>query len=311
MALPLPSLAYALGAEQVVGGQRGVSDVIAAIKAAFDVATYWRTVSEPVVGQVLEVAPKVGSAAPNQRVLLTAATSNPPSGPTMWIDTWAASNLHVGLSPDGGTLGNWYDAQPHGTRFSGYARFAPDLSGGTIYYVSLYESDETFALVLRTNTNTYYACIVGAILEGFAQADVEADDRLYGMITGGTYVVPQDFHSATGASNIFGRHNTNNNYPHAGYFQPGQSSLTAITRIDAPNSALIPGNLTTPSGARVALPMPYKMHASPDYCVGMLRGIFMVEDGQYRTKVQANDQDRYLVFGASNTANVDALGFRI
>jgi hypothetical protein len=132
MALPLPTLTWAQTTPTTIAGAGAPTpqQVLNAIETAVSGSTYWRVITSVTQDGVsgnyyLEIAPKVGSAIANFRVLLYGGT--PTTGSIQYYNTGttrdaASSDIWVSVHPDGDTLldpdpGNFTGAYARATRF--------------------------------------------------------------------------------------------------------------------------------------------------------------------------------------------------
>ena len=256
MALPLPALTFEQTAIFLPASTLE-EDVLLAIQAAFASLTVnvWTT--------TLAAGSTPGTANPGIRI--TAPASSPisnfnailgaPAGPGTFLhsgtldyhqsyikDSSYQNPLWLAIGPDGYTADgsiHWVsDPNAFGTgkRQSGYWA-ATDASGSinvsTITKVWVVASAETCAICFRYGSDNNCAFMYfGAIVEGINAANVEADDRLYGMcVPGANQAQPMSqtwsFDSSAQKDENLAHHNSAN-YAHAGVFDPTSADAASF-----------------------------------------------------------------------------------
>ena len=255
MALPLPALTF----EQTaifLPASTSPADVLLAIQAAFAALTV----------NVWTTARAKGDDASNPAIRITAPASSPtsnfnailgvPAGAggfkragtidyhqSLTVDSSYQNPLWLAIGPDGYDAATapayWVtglNAFGTGKRESGYWA-ATDASGSvnvsTITKVWVVASAETCAICFRYGSDNNCAFMYfGAIVEGINAANVEADDRLYGMcVPGATQAQPMSqtwsFDSSAQKDENLAHHNSSN-YAHAGVFDPTSADAASF-----------------------------------------------------------------------------------
>jgi hypothetical protein len=301
MALPLPTLTFAQGAYVSTGSLTPTTQqVIDAISTAIASATYWEEVSK--TANYIEISPKSGSAVTDIKILIAGA---PGTSADLVPDT-SVAGIWCGIAPDGGTLGTWNTATPYsGARWAGYWSCAPDALIESVYIL---ESDETIYIGFRDDSlDNMYGVYLGALWEGLDAGSTEADDRIYGMITGGNTPIHDAFWGNTGE--MF-THNTANKAPHTGLFRPSVPA-TWDTAERVMGGTIVAGTtMITLGGTLVNLPVHHQVEDSPQYFVGRLRQVYLTKDSTNRTVLADGvpATQGYVVSGDNITA-VDAALF--
>jgi hypothetical protein len=246
MALPLPALTF----EQTAiftPASTSPTNVLLAIQAAFadlsvNVWTTARAKGEDASNPGIRITAPSGSPISNFNAILGALFSN--SGYTRasardYHQTATYENtyrgpLYLAIGPDGyddGTApATWFggaNAFGTGNRESGYWG-STDTSGtdvSAITQVWIVASAETCAICFRYSADNNCAFIYfGAIVEGVNAANVEADDRIYGMcVPGNNQTQPMDAtwsYTARAQADEQLAHFNSANFCHAGVFDP-------------------------------------------------------------------------------------------
>lgn len=163
---------------------------------------------------------------------------------TAGFDTSFAGTMWLAVGPDGYDAGsapaNWYsgaNAFGTGKRESGYWTAIDNAGGGSaITKLWVVASAETCAICFRyASDNQCGFMYFGAIVEGVNAANVESDDRLYGMCTpGANNNQPMDqvwsFQSGLQKDEILGHGNVDN-WAHAGVFDPASAGAASFPAV--------------------------------------------------------------------------------
>ena len=259
MALPLPALTF----EQTAifePASTSPADVLLAIQAAFAALTVnqWTTArakGEDANNPGIRITAPSGSPISNFNAILGAPysissgyikASTRDYHQTVGADTTVRGPLYLNLGPDGYDAASapaaWAtgaNAFGTGKRESGYWA-ATDASGtdtSAITKVWVVASAETCAICVRYSSDNNCAFVYfGAIVEGINAANVEADDRIYGMcVPGNNQTQPMDANwSMTSMAQKDEQlaHFNNANYAHSGVFDPtsaGAASFPSTT----------------------------------------------------------------------------------
>jgi len=303
----LPTLTFAISADQIVGIATNIDSIVAAIVATIGVSSAtWRHLDTYSTGnqRAVLVGGPVGSPVENMRIIF--ALGNPAPALRFGANSAVTNALYTGMSPDAGAVvgvdndhfaanglgpvGNVGDpfaaANPFaaglGARWSSLGRHTLDLviNGADSFHVI--DSAETFMLVM-TRTNVNYISYTGATILPPADSAAEADLRVYGLHCGepdGVRVLinsssaasfPGDANIATQASALL--------------FDPAVPATT--DRID--RTIHTPGNTasrTSSAGAQAALAINIRRRASlngPQY--GWLRQLYIWESALHGAAV--------------------------
>lgn len=243
------------------------------------------------------------------------------STPTMLTpDSFAASNLLIGIAHTIGAWNAWDNAAPFtsGT-FSGYWRAAGTTWNATTAKVRAFISQEVIFIQLIGNTVTQQAWMAsGAIVEPLMTnsasggLDCETDDRLYGMwATGGGTFMTVAWLNATGTQTPF-MHNTGAGNGHMMVFQPSTSNVYGCGRKHRFVSAGSATQTTTMGGKYAGHLMAIARTtagATPDgYVLGNLRNtapIGQVQSGKRLWDGSANDY--YHLISTDTTGAADGI----
>tara|TARA_R110002126_G_scaffold208628_2_gene355435 strand:- start:78 stop:1151 length:1074 start_codon:yes stop_codon:yes gene_type:complete len=255
MALPNPALTF----EQTAiftPASATVADVLLAVVAAFDSLTVnqWtavRTKGETAAQPAIRITAPASSPISNFNAILGAPNaagsykhaSYRDHTHTIGTDNTYAVNgpLWLAIGPDGYDEAtaptDWttgLNAFGAGKRESGFWTAADNSStSSAITKLWLVVSAETCAICFRYATDDKCAFMYfGAIVEGVNAANVEADDRLYGMCTpGATNVQPMNYYwsyQATLQSDAVLGHYAHYNVAHSGVFDPTSAGAAAF-----------------------------------------------------------------------------------
>jgi len=274
MALPNPTLTWALSSLQVIagGGAPTNQQVLDALSTLLGSATYWEVKSSGSV--YLEIGPKAGSAISSFRALVC---DNPTAG--YGTNAVSAAGIWVGFAPDGGTYADYKTATPWGAvRFSKYWVGAQNGVGDEMWIV---ESDEQLWVYIRDLTS-YWGFGIGAIYEGADASSVEANDRIYGMATSGSFAISVDFLSSN--SEYLGHHITNNRC-HIGFMKPGVDAFYVCERVQT--TLIIDGSasMVSKGGSLISAPIHYRIDSYGGHYVGRLRQIRFTNQFSTRTTI--------------------------
>jgi len=323
MALPNPALTFEQSSLETAASS-STADVLTAIEAAFAALStnQWTTArakGEDASNPAIRITAPSGSPISNFNAILGAPASAS-SGfrrasyrdytQTAAVDTVGPGNFYLAVGPDGYDNAtaptNWYSGvNAFGTsgRESGFW-CATANSGGisAITKVWVVASAETCAICFRYGTDNACGFIYfGAIVEGVNAANVESDDRLYGMCVSGNQITPMPStwsYSAVLGVNVTLGHVAANAQAHAGVFDPTvpAGSVSFPATIAPRGSGIGTGqrifNTLTFDGGLAVVPLqswrgrfiggttqaPYYA----GYC-GRLRGIYWTQQGPARS----------------------------
>jgi hypothetical protein len=266
MALPLPALTF----EQTAiftPASNSAADVLTAIEAAFAALStnQWTTArakGEDASNPAIRITAPAGSAIAEFNAILgapagaggfTQASYRDYTMTATADDKFGSATMWLAVGPDGFDEGsapaNWYsgaNAFGTGKRESGYWTALNGSGGGSsVSKLWVVASAETCAICFRyASDNNCGFMYFGAIVEGVNAANVESDDRLYGMCTpGSNNTQPMDqvwsYQSGLQKDEILGHGNVAN-WAHAGVFDPasaGAASFPAVVSRRGTSSA--------------------------------------------------------------------------
>jgi len=322
VALPLPALTFEQSSLETAASS-STADVLTAIEAAFAALStnQWTTArakGEDASNPAIRIIAPASSPISNFNALLGAPASAS-SGfkrssirdytQTAAVDTVGPGNFYLAVGPDGYDNAtaptNWYNAINAfgtGNRESGFWCATANSGGASaITKVWVVASAETCAICFRYGSDNQCGFIYfGAIVEGVNAANVESDDRLYGMCVSGNQINPMpstwSYQAVLGLNNTLG-HVTANAQAHAGVFDPTSAGAASFPATIAPRgSGLSTGqrifNTLTFDGGLAVVPLqswrarfiggtiqaPYYA----GYC-GRLRGIYWTQQGPARS----------------------------
>lgn len=322
MALPNPALTFEQSSLETAASS-STADVLTAIEAAFAAlsANQWTTArakGEDASNPAIRITAPSGSPISNFNAILGAPASAS-SGfkrasyrdytQTAAVDTVGPGNFYLAVGPDGyddaSAPTNWYNAvNAFGTsnRESGFwCATANSGANSAITKVWVVASAETCAICFRYgNDNACGFMYFGAIVEGVNAANVESDDRLYGMCVSGNQSTPMPStwsYSAVVQSNVTLGHVAGNAGAHAGVFDPTSAGAASFPATIAPRGSGVAVfqrifNTLTFDGGLAVVPLqswrarfiggtteaPYYA----GYC-GRLRGIYWTQQGSARS----------------------------
>lgn len=321
MALPNPALTFEQTAIQTAASS-STADVLTAIEAAFATLStnQWTTArakGEDASNPAIRIIAPASSPISNFNALL-GAPANSLSGfylasyrdytQTRAIDNIGPGNLWLTIGPDGYDNAtaptNWYTAANAfgtGNRESG-AWCATANSGGisAVTKVWVVASAETCAICFRYSNDSQCGFMYfGAIVEGVNAANVEGDDRLYGMCTSGSGTTPMlnvwSYYAVLGLNATLA-HAAGNAQSHAGVFDPTSAGAASFPAAIAPRGSGVSSgqrilNTLTFDDGLAAVPLqswrglstnPVGAPYYAGYC-GRLRGIYWTQPGVARS----------------------------
>ena len=246
MALPLPALTFQQTAVVSVAAPNAPSDVLTAVSTAIasltgtdsnwtSAAAQGQDASNPAI-RIIASAVSVNAVfgRPNSTASLHRASYRDYTAAASVDATNDAGHLWLSIGPDGydaGSAPTWYSSGTSsiygtGKRDSGFW-LATDHAGSAsaITQVWLIASAETLTIAFRYASDITCCCLhLGAIIEGVSAANVEASDRLFGMVVpGGTQTQPMtanwDYYSSLSTNYNFA-HSATNAQAHMGVFDP-------------------------------------------------------------------------------------------
>lgn len=247
MALPLPALTFQQTAVVSVAAPQAPSDVITAVVAAIgsltgtdsnwtSAAAQGQDASNPAIRLIAPATSPVSVNAvfgrPNSTASLHRASYRDYTVAASVDSANDPGHMWLSIGPDGydsGSAPTWYSSGTSsiygtGKRDSGFWLATDHATQSAITQVWVIASAETLTLCFRYASDNNCCCVhLGAIIEGVNADNVEADDRLYGMVVpGGTQAGPMTLNwEYYGLSSNFNFcHIQDPNQSHAGVFDP-------------------------------------------------------------------------------------------
>lgn len=174
------------------------------------------------------------------RYILGGTTTTVRAYPLLAPDTGTSVNTVVaGMNRGSGAFGNWYDAQPFTSGFSGYWRATRLFSAVAYDRVAMWESQEgciiqpfVAALAAQTSVVSF-----GALIDPLSTTagNAESDGRIYSMsVSGSTANLSATWASIGAADGGFMGHYAVNTSAHFGAFNNGATTVTGLIRTIAP-----------------------------------------------------------------------------
>jgi hypothetical protein len=326
MSLPLPTLTFyrladvtpaastIQGLLDAVYGADYTTDYRARSIASTHLWTKARYQNAGTTEAVYYAAPSGSPMALVPKIILAGAAAG---SPTMYVDTFAASALHVAINKNSGSFNAWTAALPFTSgQFSGFTRVGPTTINSTATTVRIYVSEEILILDIWSSPTAHYPVIVGALVE--ANTDdtataTETDSRLYGAVTqGSTAALSSQFLTTVGT---FLDHQTSNSTPHGYVFQPNTSSIYGAGRDVMMQTAAVVGGEVDLTNAHIGRAITFaRSSASGNQggaSLGRLREVFFlgaVQSAQTRFSGSgASRADLFHVVGCNSGAADDAL----
>jgi len=208
--------------------------------------------------------------------------------PLLAPDTATATSILVaGMNRGSGAFGNWYDAQPFTSGFSGYWRASRLFSAVTYDRVAMWESQESCIIQMYNSTNAATSSIVtfGAIIDPLSSSAgvCESDGRIYSMSVQGSTTNLSATWAAIGAADggLLGHYNVNAT-AHFGAFNNGATTITQLIRTIAPmTSTSFPAGWANRAGEIPRIPVQVSVFNSTYW--GQLREMFHTSDAASTT----------------------------
>lgn len=312
------SLTWRKIADEIVSGT-AVSNFLDAIYTALTATTYTngdtRTAGS---GRAWTVGSKITSAGTTEALQITSpagkklliAGSASAKTPKMYsTDTWLSSGLHIGMSPNGGTLTTWDatgSSDPLGSSayFSGFARFCAAISASG--KVCVYEAVEGLCVMVKTSTS-WYGFVAGSIIDPGATGSLisETSGYCYGMFVAGSTAISTSMISSS--TQVFcGVNGGSAGNARGLYWLPRTSTIRSISRSTNSSASLSSANnLKLADDSYILLPMPYKDTTS-EYAVGYLRGFRIGPLGTANTTaLKSGSTDYAYKIGGSDTGSTE------
>jgi hypothetical protein len=196
-------------------------------------------------------------------------------------DTQAASRLLGGIAKNPGSFNSWTAAAPFtsGTWF-GYWR-SVSCGTTTISKVHVWETAETWTVVLEDSTGAFYRMDIGCFVDPDSTdaLDAESDGRLAGVRTSGATAISANYWTASVISNAWMAHSTADGQAHCGVFQPSTSTIWALVMFIQPRASTTTAARSASGRYRRFRPIWHRNQAAPnDYIVGIERLSYVTAD---------------------------------
>ena len=350
MALPNPALTFEQTAIQTAASSSN-ADVLTAIEAAFATLStnQWTTArakGEDASNPAIRIIAPSGSPISDFNAILgkpASATSGFTRASyrdhtmTAAYDSTVAGTFWLAIGPDGYTdasaPANWYsgaNAFGSGKRESGFWCATANSAGiSAITKVWVVASAETCAICFRYGSDSLLGFIYfGAIVEGINAANVESDDRLYGMCTSGSGATPMPqtwSYTAVVQFNQTLSHSNSASQAHAGIFDPTSAGAASFPAAIAPRGSGLGSpqrilyTLAMDGGLAVVPIQSWRVRnltsatAAPYYAgyCGRLRGVYWTEFGNARSVLldASTAVKGYRMSGRLTAGNADACVF--
>lgn len=322
-----------------------MNEVLEAIKTLVDSATHWEVKSSDTdTGSAsvafIQIGAKSDSTLTKQRICIaTNGTSTIASGSMALCNSTntnrrsqpANESLCVAYAPEGGDAGTFTvdSAKPWNTpdqRSIGYGVWGSiQSSGSKTINVWLLESDEILAVCLENATDSkIHAFIAGPTLIGAStdSADVDTDDRIYGVASSDTDGINTGYWTNTNEwlSTQTNNGNANANWHYA--FDPQDTDkYMQLERVAMGNgttgtNSWADGGIVSGSGAYVGYDIQFWTQNGAGYTinpakfVGTFRQMRVIRDNTSRVEISSGGSTAAIVLGSSpSNPDVDALGF--
>lgn len=222
------------------------------------------------------------------RYIVGGTTSTARAYTLLTPDNATAVNLIVaGMNRGSGTFGNWYDAQPFTSGFSGYWRTSRLFSSVSYDRVAMWESQEgcIVQMFVSSNAATTSIAAFGALIDPLSTAagTAESDGRIYCMSTqGGTTNLSATWAGLGAADGGFFGHYALAHVAHFGAFNNGATTVTGLVRTLAPiSSSSFPAGWANRAGEIPRIPVQVSVYASTYW--GQLREMYYTTDASSTT----------------------------
>lgn len=222
------------------------------------------------------------------RYILGGTTSTARAYTLLTPDTATSVNLIVaGMNRGSGAYGNWYDAQPFTSGFSGYWRASRLFSAIAYDRVAMWESQEGCVVQMFTAASAVSTSAIafGALIDPLSTTagTCESDGRIYCMsVTGGTTNLSATWAGIGAADGGFFGHYTVAHTSHFGAFNNGATTVTGLIRTLAPmTSTSFPTGWANRAGEIPRIPVQVSVFNSKYW--GQLREMYHTSDAASTT----------------------------
>ncbi len=203
-------------------------------------------------------------------------------------DNATAVNLIVaGMNRGSGAYGNWYDAQPFTSGFSGYWRASRLFSSIAYDRVAMWESQEgcIIQMFIASSAASTSTLAIGALIDPLSTAagTAESDGRIYCMSTqGSTTNLSATWAGIGPGDGGFLGHYALAHVAHFGAFNNGATTVTGLVRTVAPiGSSSFPAGWANRAGEIPRIPVQVSVYASTYW--GQLREMYYTTDASSTT----------------------------
>jgi hypothetical protein len=247
----------------------------------------WTRYQNAGVTEALYATPPGGTM--DQRVIIAGRSAAPTPSPTMIApDTFASSlsQLLISHQLQAGAFTSWNAATPFtNSRFMGYTRVIPNVTGFTTLACCVYETQETIIVELLVNGTAVHVAFAGALYdpETTAPAAAETDGRRYGVVVCGGQLVT-NFLGSAGNGTIW-VHGTGAGAGHTYIWRPGVNTVDTGAR-----NWLTTGGQTTAQMTDLAGQYPGQPLFIPaaNGWAGRVREMFWSRSMLYHTRVESS-----------------------
>jgi hypothetical protein len=222
------------------------------------------------------------------RYILGGTTSTARAYTLLTPDTTTSVNCIVaGMNRGSGAYGNWYDAQPFTSGFSGYWRASRLFSAIAYDRVAMWESQEgcIIQMFIASSAASTSTLAIGALIDPLSTAagTAESDGRIYCMSAqGSTTNMSATWASIGAADGGFLGHYTVNISSHFGAFNNGATTVTGLIRTLAPmTSTSFPTGWANRAGEIPRIPVQVSQFNSTYW--GQLREMYYTSDAASTT----------------------------
>lgn len=222
------------------------------------------------------------------RYILGGTTSTARAYTFLSPDNQTAVNCIVaGMNRGSGAFGNWYDAQPFTSGFSGYWRTSRLFSSISYDRVAMWESQEgcVVQMFVSSNAATTSIAAFGALIDPLSTAagTAESDGRIYCMSTqGSTTNLSATWAGIGPADGGFFAHYALAHVAHFGAFNNGATTVTGLVRTLGPiGSSSFPAGWANRAGEIPRIPVQVSVYASTYW--GQLREMYYTTDASSTT----------------------------
>jgi hypothetical protein len=248
----------------------------------------WTWLRQQIAGTTEAVYGNPPTNALAMRYIIGGTTATVRAYPILSPDTATQVNTIVyGMNRGSGAFGNWYDAQPFTSGFSGYWRGTRAFA--TVLYdrVAMWESQEGCIIqpfVAATSANTSIM-IFGAIIDPLSTTagTCESDGRIYAMSGSGSATNLSATWAAIGAADggLLGHYSVQGT-SHFGAFNNGATTVTGLIRTLGPQtSTSFPAGWANRAGEIPRIPVQVSVFNSTYW--GQLREMYHTTDASSTT----------------------------